>query len=52
MATEVALATAVLRRDTALVVVTYRAGRITHYIDYGDRNKALEATGLAREYGR
>jgi ketosteroid isomerase-like protein len=31
------------------VVVTYKDGRMTHYIDYGDRDKALEATGLAQQ---
>jgi ketosteroid isomerase-like protein len=28
------------------VVVAFRNGRMTHYVDYGDRDQALEAAGL------
>ena len=28
------------------VVATFRDGRITHFIDFGDRHQALEAAGL------
>ena len=28
------------------VVVTFRNGLVTHFIDYGDRDRALEAAGL------
>jgi SnoaL-like domain len=28
------------------VVATYRAGQLTHWKDYGDKNQALEACGL------
>jgi ketosteroid isomerase-like protein len=28
------------------VVATFKDGRITHYIDFGDREQALEAAGL------
>jgi ketosteroid isomerase-like protein len=29
------------------VVAAFREGRLTHYIDFGDRDQALEAAGLA-----
>lgn len=29
------------------VVATFRNGRVTHFIDFGDRDKALEAAGLS-----
>ena len=32
---------------TFATVATFRNGRLTHYIDYGDRDQALEAVGLA-----
>lgn len=31
------------------VVARYRNGLMTHYIDYGDREKALEAVGLSKQ---
>jgi ketosteroid isomerase-like protein len=32
---------------TYAVVATYRNGRMVHYVDYGDRDQALEAVGLS-----
>ena len=32
---------------TYAVVARYRNGRMIHYIDYGDRDQALEAAGLS-----
>ena len=32
---------------TFATVATYRNGRLTHYIDFGDRDQALEAAGLS-----
>jgi ketosteroid isomerase-like protein len=29
------------------IVVTFRNGLVTHFIDYGDRDRALEAAGLS-----
>jgi ketosteroid isomerase-like protein len=31
------------------VVAKYRNGLMTHYIDYGDREKALDAVGLSKQ---
>jgi ketosteroid isomerase-like protein len=33
---------------TFAVVATYRNGRLIHYIDFGDRDDALEAAGLSK----
>ena len=32
---------------TFATVATYRNGRMTHYIDFGEREQALEAAGLS-----
>ncbi len=32
---------------TFATVATFRNGRMTHYIDFGDRDQALEAVGLS-----
>jgi ketosteroid isomerase-like protein len=34
---------------TFATVARYRNGRLTHYIDFGDRDQALEAVGLSEQ---
>jgi ketosteroid isomerase-like protein len=34
---------------TFATVARYRNGRLTHYIDFGDRDQALEAAGLSEQ---